>query len=78
MDLNMKMLCTRCRGLMVRDRFIDKLDDTGKRWFWGWRCIACGEIVDPVILINRVSPVVYKGHARRLLAAAISQNGGDR
>jgi hypothetical protein len=24
--------------------------------FWGWRCIFCGEIIDPVILENRGSP----------------------
>lgn len=21
--------------------------------FWGWQCVICGEIVDPVILENR-------------------------
>jgi hypothetical protein len=21
--------------------------------FWGWKCLICGEIVDPVILANR-------------------------
>jgi hypothetical protein len=25
-------------------------------YFWGWRCIFCGEILDPVILENRKIP----------------------
>ncbi len=61
----MKMLCRRCRGLMVKDRFTDLLDDTGKMQFLGWRCLACGEIVDLVILSNRIFPVLYKRRARR-------------
>ncbi len=70
----MKMLCRRCRGLMVRDCFIDLLDDTGKMWFLGWRCMVCGEIVDSVILINRVSQAVYKRRAQRDLETAVSQD----
>jgi len=45
------MTCTRCGGLMVRDRFYDMLDtDIG---MVAWRCISCGDIVDPVVLANR-------------------------
>ncbi|MFZ5875701.1 MAG: hypothetical protein ACOYXU_04740 [Nitrospirota bacterium] len=47
------MQCSRCRGLMVVDRFTDLLDETGQITFGGWRCLACGEIVDPVIMSNR-------------------------
>ncbi|MFZ5862023.1 MAG: hypothetical protein ACOYXR_04135 [Nitrospirota bacterium] len=47
------MQCSRCRGLMVVDRFTDLLDETGQITFPGWRCLACGEIVDPVIMSNR-------------------------
>lgn len=36
--------CERCRGLMVSEP-----DDD----FQGWRCILCGERVDPVILAQR-------------------------
>ncbi len=25
----------------------------GNEYFWGWRCIFCGEIVDDVVLENR-------------------------
>ena len=36
--------CERCSGLMVSER-----DDE----FMGWRCILCGERIDPVILAQR-------------------------
>ncbi len=47
------MECPRCRGVMTRDWFADIDDDTGKREFPGWRCLICGEILDPVISANR-------------------------
>jgi hypothetical protein len=40
--------CPRCSGLMVYQVFY-----SGDDHFPGWKCIACGEIVDPVILENR-------------------------
>jgi hypothetical protein len=36
--------CARCGGLMVSEEYDD---------FNGWRCILCGERVDPVILAQR-------------------------
>jgi hypothetical protein len=39
---------------MVADRFTDLLDETGQITFGGWRCVLCGEIVDPVIVTNRM------------------------
>jgi hypothetical protein len=33
---------------MVYEKFRDQTDD-----FSGWRCVACGEIIDEVILKNR-------------------------
>ena len=36
--------CGRCSGLMVSER-----DDE----FMGWRCLLCGERIDPVILAQR-------------------------
>lgn len=47
--------CTRCGGLMVTDRYIDLLDDTGKLEFTADRCIQCGEVVDQTILRNRMA-----------------------
>jgi hypothetical protein len=45
----------RCGGLMVADRYIDLLDDTGKIEFVGERCIQCGDVVDQTILRNRLA-----------------------
>ncbi len=44
------MECVRCHGLMVRDHVFDLLDTE----IHGdvWRCISCGNILDPVILVN--------------------------
>jgi len=57
------MKCHRCRNDMVYEKFYGPHEH-----FWGWRCIFCGEIVDPVILENRESPMgratVY-GRSRR-------------
>ena len=43
------MKCDRCGGLMIYERFpSQEVED-----FSGWRCVACGEIVDEAILKNR-------------------------
>ncbi len=47
------MRCLRCRGLMVKDQFYDLLDDSGHLSFKGWRCVCCGDVLDPLILKNR-------------------------
>jgi hypothetical protein len=48
MDKLLFMKCLRCRGVMVYDKFYSLYEQ-----FWGWKCLICGEIVDPVILENR-------------------------
>lgn len=60
------MSCHRCHGLMVRDSFVDLRDDTGRLKFQGWRCVNCGEVVDPVVLAHRVDeqPLPYCGKTR--------------
>ena len=45
--------CWRCGGLMVIEHCSDLLDDTGHINFAAQRCVQCGELVDPVILMNR-------------------------
>ena len=42
------MKCQRCGGIMAPEEFYGPDD-----MFSGWRCIFCGEIIDPVILHNR-------------------------
>jgi hypothetical protein len=40
--------CLRCSGTVIYDKFYGTHEQ-----FWGWKCLICGEIVDPVILENR-------------------------
>ena len=47
------MQCNRCHGEMAYDLFHDMKDDTGKFHFFGWRCVICGDVLDPVIVANR-------------------------
>ncbi len=42
------MKCLRCNGIMIHNKFYGPHEH-----FWGWKCVACGEIVDQVILENR-------------------------
>jgi hypothetical protein len=46
------MKCSKCQGLMAVDSFIDLLDDSGQLWISAWRCLNCGQIVDPGIVKN--------------------------
>lgn len=44
------MTCARCGGLMVEQPYYDSETD---QELTGLRCIACGDILDSVILANR-------------------------
>jgi len=50
------MKCPRCAGLMMRDDFLDLEDEAGTCHFVAWRCLICGEVLDPVIERHRRSP----------------------
>jgi hypothetical protein len=63
------MECVRCRGLMVPDRFVD-LVESGQAEFPGWRCLACGNITDPVIVANRRQPPTPRKPLRKREYAA--------
>ncbi len=54
------MRCPKCDNLMVAEEFID-YRQSGKFNFIGWRCLSCGLILDPVILLHRTD----KGHEKR-------------
>jgi hypothetical protein len=47
---------------MIEEYYTDLLDDTGQIGIMGWRCISCGEVIDPVILRNRVNQTVDLVH----------------
>jgi hypothetical protein len=44
------MRCQRCNGRMIFEKFYDV-----NNVFFGWHCVICGEILDPVILLHRLS-----------------------
>lgn len=46
------MNCPRCHGLMVYDRVYGPEEVTLELLIW--RCLNCGETVDPLILQNRM------------------------
>jgi|GEM_PF-1808189 len=60
------MRCQRCTGMMVKDR---ALDEIGRANHFIFRCVSCGDIIDPVILINRASwsPAKKKLYLRRVV-----------
>jgi hypothetical protein len=49
-DVNVTVNCQRCGGRMIFEKFYDV-----SNVFFGWHCVMCGEILDPVILLHRLS-----------------------
>lgn len=47
------MRCTRCCGLMVADDLVDLRESYVPMWMRALRCIACGNIEDPLIHRHR-------------------------
>ena len=43
--------CPRCKGFMRWDKFYHNGE-----FFEGWRCLICGEILDPLIYFHRTCP----------------------
>jgi hypothetical protein len=55
-DTDKRMVCHRCQGLMHPIDPLDPLDTLrpGEReTMQAWRCISCGNLIDPVIMRNR-------------------------
>jgi hypothetical protein len=55
MDKSLFSKCPRCGGTLAYVNFYGSHEQ-----FWGWKCLICGEIVDPVILANR--QLMKSGH----------------
>jgi len=51
-----KPVCDRCKGLLITEELVDFLSDTGPVVLPVQRCIQCGAVTDPVILLNRACP----------------------
>ncbi len=51
------MMCKRCQGLMVSVTLEDSEGTVMREPTVGWRCLLCGEVVDPTITDNRNAPL---------------------
>jgi uncharacterized Zn finger protein len=49
------MDCSRCRGLMLEDHFLDFEGGFQEMWTASWRCMNCGHVYDAVIEQNRLA-----------------------
>ena len=47
------MSCMRCGGVMVEEEFSNGADGAVPWWYRGWRCLFCGDVIDPLILRHR-------------------------
>jgi len=59
---------------MVLASYMDLRDNTGQIEFTAYRCTICGEVIDPVILHNRVAerPNLLYGTTQRQFGQAIA------
>jgi hypothetical protein len=71
--------CMRCGGLMVMDYYLDLQDDIGQIGITGFRCTSCGEVVDPVILRNRLNqtPDLFHGTKQRKYAQRVDRGESE-
>lgn len=62
------MRCARCHGLLVIDHFMEVADPMGLHWARCWRCVNCGDVVDPLIVRRRYGhgTAPFKAFTRRL------------
>jgi hypothetical protein len=68
---------------MVTEYYFDLEDDTGQIGITGLRCTSCGEVIDSVILRNRLNPMpdLLQGAKQRKYAQRVEQGtskGQDR
>lgn len=55
------MKCPKCGGDMASETYHDRKSPLGLRFFEGYRCIMCCEILDPVIYRNKYKQkVIYE------------------
>lgn len=52
-SFHQRRICHRCGGLTVSEFCMDLLWGTGELEFLASCCVQCGEVDDPVILMNR-------------------------
>ena len=49
------MNCSRCRGLMIEDQFLDMQSQYGQMWARSLRCVNCGYVHDSTIEQHRMA-----------------------
>jgi len=54
------MKCYRCGGMMIHEKVYSEADQLRI-----WRCVLCGEYIDPVILENRQYQKTIRENSRR-------------
>lgn len=64
---------------MVTEYYMDLQDDTGQIGITGFRCTSCGEVIDSVILRNRLNPTPNLLHVvkQRKYAQWVDQDESD-
>ena len=62
------MKCPKCGGVMSFSKFMSLSNEEMPWSYEGWRCVYCGEIIDPLILLNRkMSATIEKsGHGEKM------------
>jgi hypothetical protein len=65
---------------MVTEYYMDLQDDTGQIGVTGFRCTSCSEVIDPVILRNRLNPTPSLLHVvkQRKYAQRVDHGESDR
>jgi hypothetical protein len=65
---------------MVTEYYMDLQDDTGQIGITDFRCTNCGEVIDPVILRNRLNPTPSLLHVvkQRKYAQRVDHGESDR
>ena len=61
---------------MITEYYLDLEDDTGQIGITGLRCTSCGDVIDPVILRNRLNPMpdLLQGPKQRKYAQQVDQS----
>ena len=64
---------------MIKEYYLDLQDDTGQIGITGLRCTSCGEVIDPVILQNRLNPTpdLLRGVKQRKYAQRVDHGESD-
>ena len=64
---------------MITEHYLDLRDDTGQIGITGLRCTSCGEVIDPVILRNRLNPTpdLLHGAKQRKYAQRVDHGEAD-